>query len=1180
MSTQEELEYNTRHNNAAYTPRNPIPTVKGYREEQKARHEHALTTDSASSNADTLPQYGEEAWWQDNISSESHQTSQNAPLEGKTEGGMEDTTEISTMTSKHHKLFKKDDRKNRRRVTDPVTHLPVHIRDFTDQELKDASRRPVDQYARLPWCATGSQNKKKSDEQLRREAEEIDAEGEMMGHLFPPPEFDQLKRDLERVWRVGFNVGLGGCVLVATGAGLAMWIPLVEWVPGRLLIVGLAAVSMGLVVMGAQSWTKKRIDGAWEDEVWLAKVASEKRAAKAHKAEPVVWLNSLLHSIWPLVNPDLFASLADTLEDVMQASLPKMVRMVSVDDIAQGNESIRILGVRWLPTGAATRSVSSDGKLKPADKREEDDDGKVPGQFEVDGFANDEGDKNKPPRGDGTQKDIAEGMEAEEGDFINLEISFALRVAKRTGRQGMHLYLAFYLPGRVKIPVWVQVRGAVGTMRMRLQLAPDPPFLALATITMMGQPRIEIGCTPLIKHGLNIMDMPLISNFVQSSIDAAVSQYVAPKSMTLDLHDLLAGDDFKKDTNAYGVLVVHINRGFDFRMGDPSIPLIKKGGADPYVSVGWAKFGKAMWSTRIMKNEMDPRWVETTYLLVTSKELDVGERLRIQLWDADRFTADDDLGRIELDLEHIMKGKETRGRIQRRTDGFRALKAEEEMPGKLEWGVGYFGKVHITDDQLAKQTFDPDIRTWQQLKGKVEQQTERKLREAMIKEQPRSQDEFDQQKEQEMKKMEDAMIISAPPPDGFSSGILSIQIHQITGLELQTLHERDNQEDNGDDHTHNHPPSSYCTVIINHHKTFRTRTKPRNASPYFNAGVERYIGDWQNAEVYVSVRDSRVQEDSPLLGIVHLPLRDVFKTRSHVNKFYPIVGGVGHGRVRISMVWRSIQLRAPPNELGWDYGTLEVMSDISATRVPDELKGTKMRLCADIGKGKMYFHDNVWTSKRNSVKLPVKKRYASCLAVQFRKHGTIHEKTEAFAVLWLRALTDEEKEEFELIIWKGDFDRAVVCCQEEYGKRIGSIRLKLKFWAGLGSAHSRWVSKQDDIRDIIEVLSCARDNMEEYQTAKDVGIVDEEASDSSDEDSSDHEKINVDGGGESKQNILQAAQDYKRHMKSEHRRHRGVMQWKLPRQAQYAVHKVEQAGHKASEVFRLQTRGGEVETEV
>ena len=254
----------------------------------------------------------------------------------------------------------------------------------------------------------------------------------------------------------------------------------------------------------------------------------------------------------------------------------------------------------------------------------------------------------------------------------------------------MHLYIAFYLPGNIKVPVWVDLRGLVGIMRMRLQLTPDPPFFALCTITFLGQPKVDISCTPLSKHALNIMDVPFISNFVQGSVDAAMAEYVAPKSLNLDLKDMLAGDDFKKDTNARGVLVVNIKRGYDFKKGDMGNPFFKEGSSDPYVSVGWAKFGKPVWSTRLLLDEMEPWWDETAYVLVNPEELNVSERIRIQLWDSDRLTADDDLGRIEIDLKELMTNAESNGKMWHRSDGFRALKAGAAMPGKLEWSVGYF----------------------------------------------------------------------------------------------------------------------------------------------------------------------------------------------------------------------------------------------------------------------------------------------------------------------------------------------------------------------------------------------------------------------------------------------------------------------------------------------------------
>jgi hypothetical protein len=115
-----------------------------------------------------------------------------------------------------------------------------------------------------------------------------------------------------------------------------------------------------------------------------------------------------------------------------------MVRMVAVEDIGQGSEAMRILGVRWLPTGAAARSVSSDGKLKSP--HEEKDDRTVQ--------------DNGEGQGEGSLQ-RQDTMEAEEGDFVNVEIAFAYRPSTGRGIKSRakhaHLYLAFYLPGKVKL---------------------------------------------------------------------------------------------------------------------------------------------------------------------------------------------------------------------------------------------------------------------------------------------------------------------------------------------------------------------------------------------------------------------------------------------------------------------------------------------------------------------------------------------------------------------------------------------------------------------------------------------------------------------------------------------------------------------------------------------------------
>lgn len=1239
MSGRDDADEPRRRFQAPYTPKHQIPTIQRYREEKENRLTQArsyrddeddddATWSKTNQARDTARRYfsreqpngteGDDD--QGTADGDDGATQRERDNSEEDDGAPKDTSEVQPMASdpkaRRKGMKKRSEQRAEREVTDPVTHLPVRIFDFTSKSLREIEENDPP-FGTTKRTATGFSNKTKSDEQLGDEQEEMRRGQEAFNDLFPPPAFDSLREELAGINKLGMTVGLIGTAVIIlaifvlyiiawsyvapvamTGSTKRRWILSIStW----LALAALAVGGIWALNAGVSDWVSKRMDSLWEEEIWESNRQRSEEIAKQQDTESTRWLNSLLGSVWPLVNPDLFTSLADTLEDVMQASLPRIVRMVSVDDIGQGSESLRILGVRWLPTGAAARSVSGDGKLKKADDNQHENDRSVPGEGEVDQDAG-EGEKTD---GDGednkdtseSKEQVAEGMEAEEGDFVNLEVAFAYRARSQTKTvkdrmKDMHLYLAFYLPGNIKIPVWVDLKGVVGTMRMRLQLAPDPPFFALCTVTFLGQPKVDIRCQPLSRKGLNIMDVPLISNFVQSAVDAAMAEYVAPKSLTLDLKDMLAGDDFKKDTTARGVLVIKIIRGYDFKVGDMGIPLIKDGSADPYVSVGWAKFGKALWSTRLLQNEMEPVWQETAYLLVTPEELNVDERLRVQLWDSDRFTADDDLGRIEVGLKQLMKDSASNGKMAHRCDGFRALQEDENMPGKLEWEVGYFSKVRIQPCQLQAQTYDTDIRTMEQLKQKVSETSERKLRETLIRENrsERDEKELDQQKAQELKLTQDSMMISAPPPEDYPSGIFSIQIHQITGLELETqskvqseknIH-KDDEEETGDT-----LPSAYCNVIINHRKVFKTRTKPKNAKPFFNAGTEKFIGDWNSCEVHISVRDARVHEDDPLLGIVHLPLAEIFKNRSQVNGFYPIAGGVGFGRVRLSMVWRSIQLQAPPESLGWELGTLEVLPEIKAINLPEGLGNLRLKVNTNLGSGKLYpsKHFDGWkTHKGRSLRLAVHKRYASCFTIRFRDKKLIGGNNAAFGVFWLRHLIDERETEIEVPVWKGNFDRAIASSLEDCGERIGTVKIKVKFWSGLGGAHHKWASKDPDLKNVLEVLDVARENVEAHKAGKKAGInvdSDDEAGDRSqqqtggqvaapddesnngkgDDDSSsddegsasdsdsdnnddDEKETQGDGKGWTK-GWADTAMEYKKNRKDKHRRHRGIMQWKV-----------------------------------
>ncbi|KAF2200752.1 hypothetical protein GQ43DRAFT_62172 [Delitschia confertaspora ATCC 74209] len=1222
MSGVDDVNTSRTKHKAPYTPHHPVPTIHKYKEEKAEREAQYETQDGppAEEGGSKTDRLGD-AWTTLRHGKEDVDPTENShPYQSEnknfgqddemaddhagridTEGGQtdEDTTEgmqTETNPKKARKAMQKYNADGtERKVTDPVTHLPVTIHDFTSKNLKSTPQNGPPAGSE-PRTATGGRALNKSEDELNEEYQDAEDAHKIMGTLFPPPEFDVTREEITDVYRKAMTVGLGiVSVSLSTVVGIFHFTRNTTGISRLLLTVLEIAVSLGVstvVIMGMRQWTENRLRNVWETEVWHAERQQGKKLAKSKTAESAQWLNSLLAAVWPLINPDLFTAISDTLEDVMQASLPRMVRMVSVDDIGQGSEAIRILGVRWLPTGAAAKSVSQDGKL--VSDNGEKGDRSVPDQGELkENSGDNEQDGSKTKESNET---VDEGMEAEEGDFVNVEIAFAYRPS--TGRKGMkeraknaHLYLAFYLLANIKVPVWVELHGVVGILRLRLQLTPDPPFFSLCTITFLGQPKVDLSCIPLIKKGPNIMDLPLISKFVQSSVDAAMAEYVAPKSLTLDLKDMMMGDDFKKDTHARGVLVVTIKRAFDFKEGDAGFGPLKKGSADPYVSVGWAKFGKPLWSTRVLQNNMEPYWNETCFILVTPEELNVDERLRVQLWDSDRGTADDDLGRIELDIKDLMKNEESNGKMWDREDSFKALKSGKTMPGKLTWSVGYYSKTRITDDQLIAQDEDKDIKDIKQLQEKVYAESEQKLREASRDESA----EIEQQKAQDFKARQDQLLIASPPPQNYPSGILSIQIHQITGLELEAINKnqaaknetKTDEEEEGDD-----LPSSYCTIILNHQKVFKTRTKPKNSKPFFNAGCERFIRDFRNTEVHISVRDARLHEDDPLLGIIHLPLAKLLERRSQIDSQFPLSGGVGYGRARISIVFRSVQLQAPKEILGWDYGTLDINPTIKGVNVPQDLEPLRMKIHTNLARGKLSSTsaggNGIWKSKNDRpIRLPVRKRYATPLIVEFRKDKALSDHTPAFCVLWLKDIPDNEEQTVRLSIWKGDLDRAQNNILKEYGEKVGEIEMTLIFWSGLSGYHGGLAKKDSNLGDVMEVLDTCHENddMEWYDgSGSDTSYSSSSSSDSESDSPSKPSFLNSSKSSlseDGKRGTIDQIKDYKKNHKQLHRRHRGMMQWKGPRTLAWMKHVAEKGEQKVGGLFKHSERSGAgIETEV
>lgn len=268
--------------------------------------------------------------------------------------------------------------------------------------------------------------------------------------------------------------------------------------------------------------------------------------------------------------------------------------------------------------------------------------------------------------------------------------------------------------------------------------------------------------------------------------------------------------------------------------------------------------------------------------------------------------------------------------------------------------------------------------------------------------------------------------------------------------------------------------------MTHHFQVYRTRSKVVSSKPIFNAGTERFIRDWRSAIITVTVRDQRMRQHDPILGVVPLKLSDLLQTSSQVTRWYPLDGGIGFGRVRISVLFRSVETRLPPQQLGWDVGTFEFTSDrISATGYANNSK-LKLRTGGSVGKinrtqcrktegGDGVYWDLVRKEGKNNIRLPVKYRYRSPIVFEF--HVTGKRGADAYAVIWLHKLEDNKAEEIDIPIWKTDKGMRLTqnyITEENFHdipdmeiEEIGRLRFSGRFKAGMDQDHERFVTDND-----------------------------------------------------------------------------------------------------------------------
>ncbi|KAG8954346.1 hypothetical protein FRC03_011485 [Tulasnella sp. 419] len=764
--------------------------------------------------------------------------------------------------------------------------------------------------------------------------------------------------------------------------------------------------------------------------------------------ESVEWLNAFIKTLWGLVNPEMFVPIADTIEDVMQQSLPGVVDAVRISDLGQGINPLRIVSMRALPDAPGDKEYPREEWIDQNDPKERE-------ALE----------KKKTEEGAGKDLD-------QSGHYVNYELAVSYQALPGQGSQlrskNIHLLLEFFLGAfdwlHIPIPIWIQIDGIAATVRLRIQFIPNPPFVRNLTFCLMGVPAVEVSAIPLSSKLPNILDLPLISRFVKMAIAAGTAMLIAPKSMTLNIQEMMNAAAIG-DTQALGVFIIIIHHAEGLSAQD------RNGRSDPYIVLAYAKFGKPLYSTRIILGDLNPVFEETAMMLITRNEVQAEEDLAAMLWDSDKRSADDLIGRVQIPVKELMKEPNV---MKRRTDNLTGYENADVMSGKLHWSIGYFEKTPLKRE-LERPPENPPT-------APTKTAPEMEMRPGDKGPNPAKRD------------------LPPPPPDvqrtapdpEYPSGILSVVIHQINNLERQNLKGttgKDREGTAGQDTDEaseegGNLPSSYVEILVNDDMVYKTRVKQYSAMPFFEAGTEVFVRNWETAVVRLVVRDARLREGDPILGIVHLPLKHILAESSEVTRLYSLQEGVGFGRVNVSMCFRSVQAKLPREQLGWDTATVELFNPIRVEIDPSKRsiagplasKTTSITVSTTDSTEKVPKNAGVIDENGilrwdvgDMIRLPVYNRYASCVFFEFGSAGVgpIGNKPIALAVVWLKDLVDDEEKEVSIpVVVSKDIRQLRQNALTEFTKKthdfevIGYLKTVIKLDSGLDMDHENYAKSK------------------------------------------------------------------------------------------------------------------------
>ncbi|KAL2155163.1 hypothetical protein VTH82DRAFT_3839 [Thermothelomyces myriococcoides] len=308
--------------------------------------------------------------------------------------------------------------------------------------------------------------------------------------------------------------------------------------------------------------------------------------------ESVEWINSFLVKFWPIYQPVLAQTVINTVDQVLSNATPAFLDSLKLKTFTLGSKPPRMEHVKTYP-------------------KVEDDIVVMDWMFSF------------------NPNDMADMTARQIKNKINPKVILEIRVGKAMVSKGLD--------------VIVEDMAFSGLMRLKIKLQIPFPHIEKVEMSFIGRPTIDYVCKPLggETFGFDINFIPGLEKFIMEQIHGTLAPMMyAPNVFPIEVAKMLAGTPVDQ---AIGVIAITLHGAQGLKNTDKFA-----GTPDPYAVVSLNR-RQPLAQTKVVKENANPRWNETHYVIITS----FNDSLDIEVFDYNDIRKDKKLGIASFPLENV-----------------------------------------------------------------------------------------------------------------------------------------------------------------------------------------------------------------------------------------------------------------------------------------------------------------------------------------------------------------------------------------------------------------------------------------------------------------------------------------------------------------------------------------------